>query len=125
MPKKTKQDWIDIAEGFKKKAHFPNCLGAIDGKHVRMKQPKNSGSSHFNYKHFFSVVLMAVVDSDYRFISVDVGSAGSQSDSTILKTSNFWKKFSKGLLDLPDDKELCEGGGKFCPLFLWAMRHFR
>jgi len=41
-------------------------LGALDGKHIRVQKPWNSGSFFYNYKQFFSVVLMAVVDADYR-----------------------------------------------------------
>jgi hypothetical protein len=44
FPDFTQERWKEIAGGFKNYAHFPNCLGAIDGKHVRIKKPKKSGS---------------------------------------------------------------------------------
>lgn len=71
---------------------FPNCLGAIDGKHIRVKKPPNSGTSFFNYKKYFSVVLMAVADADSNDIAIDVGSYGSTSDSRGLDNSGFGKK---------------------------------
>jgi len=46
-------------------------LGAVDGKHFRIQKPTKSGSAFYNYKGFFSVAIMAVVDHDYRFRMVD------------------------------------------------------
>ena len=79
-PPKTSDDWRLIAENFKEKWDFPHCIGAVDGKHVVMKAPANSGSLYYNYKNTFSIVLMALVDANLTFICVDVGSSGRNSD---------------------------------------------
>jgi hypothetical protein len=61
------EDWIQISRDFLLKWNFPNCIGAIDGKHIVIQAPKNSGSTHYNYKGTFSVVLMAVRDANYSW----------------------------------------------------------
>lgn len=41
---------------FYKKTNFPNCVGAVDGKHIRYINPCGGGSNFFNYKKYFSTV---------------------------------------------------------------------
>lgn len=73
IPEKNVEDWIKVAENYENKWNFPNCIGALDGKHIRIMKPPESGSAFFNYKKYFSFVLMAICDGDYRFIWTDVG----------------------------------------------------
>lgn len=95
LPALSKEDWLNISEGFKKNSHSPNCLGAIDGKHIRIKQPHNSGSLYYNYKKFFPIVLFASCDANYRFTFVDVGSYGKCSDSSIFKNTDFHRSLNE------------------------------
>ena len=50
MPVPGAEDWRKIAGDYEKLADFPNCLGAIDGKHVVIQAPPSTGSQYFNYK---------------------------------------------------------------------------
>ena len=59
----------------------------MDGKHIRIKKPTHSGSLYHNYKGFFSIVLFAVVDADYKYMYTDVGGLGHQSDYNKMETS--------------------------------------
>ena len=77
------QDWKIIEQKFSTKWNFPNCLGALDGKHIVITAPWNSGSLYFNYKG--TLILMALVDADYKFIYVDIGDYGSMHMVLFLK----------------------------------------
>lgn len=68
----TKQQWIHTTFNYWKRWNMPNCFGAIDGQHIKLKCPPNSGSSYFNYKKQHSIVLMAVADYRYKFTLVDI-----------------------------------------------------
>lgn len=103
MPTPTEAKWKEIGSRFGTKWNFPHCIGALDGKHVIIEAPPNSGSLYYCYKKVFSIVLLALVDADYRFIMVDVGALGKNSDTNIFKNSNFGKAFNNGQLDLPAD----------------------
>jgi len=79
VPNSTQQ-WQEVASNFWQLWNFPHCLRAVDGKHIKIMSPVNSGSMYFNYKHYFSVVLMALVDAHYKFLFVDVGCYGRYAD---------------------------------------------
>jgi len=106
MPQPTEERWKQISNDFWNVWNFPNCLGALDGKHVTIQAPANSGSNFFNYKKTFSVVLLALVDANYNFIAVDVGAYGKNSDGGILAHSNFGKSLENGSLNIPNDEIL-------------------
>ncbi|KAH7934520.1 hypothetical protein HPB51_029114 [Rhipicephalus microplus] len=106
MPIPTTETWVHVAQGFGRTWQFPNCIGAVDGKHVQIKCPKNSGSVFFNYKGTYSIVLLAVVDCNYKFVMVDVGAYGKQSDGGVLEQSKFGKRLQQGKLPLPKDLHL-------------------
>lgn len=72
-PPLTSEKWMEVVNQFEDRWHFKHCLGALDGKHVALKMLKKSVSIYCNFKRFYSIVLMAVVDADYKFLLVDAG----------------------------------------------------
>ena len=83
----TEAGWRQIADDWYQRWNFPHTIGAIDGKHVACKAPPNTGSEYYNYKGFFSVLLFAMVSSDYKFLWVDVTGKGSASDAQVYNNS--------------------------------------
>ncbi|KAM3909895.1 uncharacterized protein RB166_021521 [Leptodactylus fuscus] len=106
MPSPTPEIWLQAAAGFQSVANFPNCIGAVDGKHVRVRKPPHSGSLYFNYKKYFSVVLMAVADATYRFVAIEVGAYGSTGDSRALLTSLLGRRVLLDQVTLPPPRPL-------------------
>lgn len=97
----SEAEWQSIEDGFRETWQFPNCVGAIDGKHVLITSPPKSGSAYYNYKRSFSIVLLALVDADYKFTYVDVGNYGRIGDAGVFKNSTLCTAMEKGLLHLP------------------------
>ena len=106
LPVPSKAEWHSIAKDFYVRWNFPNCIGAIDGKHIMIQCPSNSGSLFFNYKSYFSVVLLAVTLADYRFVMVDIGAYGSSNDSGVLNHTALFKCLKKKKLGIPPSKQL-------------------
>ena len=69
---RTIEEWEVISAKFESRWDLPNCIGALDGKHVNI-DIGNAGSTFSNYKGHNSIVLMALVDANRRFIYVDNG----------------------------------------------------
>ncbi|KAM4045337.1 uncharacterized protein ACNLHF_009157 [Anomaloglossus baeobatrachus] len=106
MAEPSVEDWYRIANGFYEKTQFPNCIGAIDGKHIRVKKPPNSGTQYFNYKQYFSVVLLAIADTNYNFVAVDIGAYGRTGDSRIFNNSVMGQRLRSNDLSVPPPRLL-------------------
>lgn len=99
-------NWQKISEEFESRSNFPNCVGAINGRHIRIVNPNHGGSLFFNYKNYYSLVLLALVDANYCFTAIYVGSYGRCSDSNIFKQSVPYKTLHSKSLNIPPAKPL-------------------
>ena len=108
MPKvpQTEEEWIRISEELEEKWNFPNCLGALDGKHIQIKRLVNSGYYYFNYKGTFSIVLLALVDADYKFIFIDIGWNGRISDGGIDRNATLFSALENNSLNIPKERKV-------------------
>jgi len=126
----TPEEWCTVAKDFESVWQFPNCLGAVDGKHVKIRKPPNSGSANHNYKGTFSINLMAMCDAHYRFLYIDCGADGRWQDTSVLADGSW---FGYGLVNdgirsvpPPDERGLPYVflGDEGFPLKPWFMRPF-
>ncbi|XP_069588343.1 uncharacterized protein [Ranitomeya imitator] len=111
----TMDIWLQSAENFEKLCHFPNCLGAVDGKQICISKPTGSGSEYFNYKKYFSMVLMAIADANCKFIAVDIGAYGQSNDSRVFKTSPMGRRLYGDSYDFPPARPLTGTSGPPMP----------
>lgn len=129
----TPAEWRTVSDRFSSRWNYHHCCGAIDGKHIAMRKPGKSGTLFYNYKGFFSIVLLAVVDADYKFIWAHVGAPGSQSDAGVFNRTDLAPALEEGRMGFPDPEPL-PGDDKDTPFFLvgddafalrtWMMKPF-
>ncbi|CAH1967324.1 unnamed protein product [Acanthoscelides obtectus] len=80
----------------------------MDGKHIDIIPPRNSGSYYFNYKGKHSMVLLAIVDANYRFLLVDFGTNGRVSDGGVLQNTRIYEKLVEKNLHIPPPDDVTE-----------------
>lgn len=112
----TPEQWKAVAGRFQDRWQFPHTLGALDGKHVAIKCPAKSGSTYYNYKGFYSIVLMALVDADYKFLWIEVGGNGASSDAQVFNDSDLLECYKNGTLRVPADDRL-PGDDRYIPYY--------
>ncbi len=77
---------------------FPFCWAAIDGCHIPIKCPQGGAEASKEYhlfKNFYSIVLMAMVDSNYRFIWGSCGFPGNSHDAIIFQSKSLWENIKE------------------------------
>ena len=65
------EDWLEVESVFRQRWNIPHAPGALDGKDIPIRCPRWGGSLY--YKGFHSIVFLALMDGDYKFLGVDGG----------------------------------------------------
>ncbi|CAN8016843.1 unnamed protein product, partial [Ixodes persulcatus] len=99
-------EWRQVARGFEELWQFPHCLGALDGKHVTICPPLGTGAMYRNYKGTFSIVLMALVDADLKFLYADVGRNERMNDIGVWAARSLRAHIDRGSAGFPEPAQL-------------------
>ena len=91
--------------------------GLIDGKQVRIQAPPHSGSQYYNYMGYHSIIMLAVEDANYKFMYVDVGLYGADSDAGIFRHCGLFNALEQDKARLPPCEQLPDGD-TYIPYFL-------
>eukprot|EP00965_Chrysotila_dentata_P181300 5984476-Pleurochrysis_carterae.AAC.1 len=83
----------DVRAQFVSRRGFPNVATACDGSHVPFNPDRTYNKNDFrNYKDWYSLLVVAFVDSFHLCIDADIGYAGRSGDNTVLKLSWLMKQ---------------------------------
>eukprot|EP00965_Chrysotila_dentata_P230970 6198079-Pleurochrysis_carterae.AAC.2 len=86
----------DVRAQFASRRGLQNVAMACDGTHVPFNPDKTYNKNDFrNYKGWYSLLVVAFVDSFHLFIDADVGYAGRSGDNTVLKLSWLMKRIQE------------------------------
>ena len=66
-----------------------------------MHAPAKHGSLFYNYNKSFSMVFLAVCNTDYEFTLMDIGDTGRQSEGGVFSNSNQGYAIVNDPLDFP------------------------
>ncbi|WKY15689.1 hypothetical protein Q1695_000855 [Nippostrongylus brasiliensis] len=106
FPIPTLSTWRNAEEQFCTQWDYPAAMGALDGKQIACVCPSRSGSSFFNYKGHYSIVLLALVHANYRCILYDLGASGRSSDAGVFMTSPMKTYIEEHDADFPSPVQL-------------------
>lgn len=103
---RTNEEWQQVASKYNSSWNFPMCKGAMDRKRFLITKPSNTGSEYYDYKINHSIIMLARVDGDYKFMYVDVGAQGRASDASVWDRCNLRAYLEGNRLAVPPPSTL-------------------
>jgi hypothetical protein len=82
--------------------NLPNCLGALNVKHVSIVASPNRELYLIITKFYIVCLLLALVDAKHNFIMVDVGCYEKNTIGGIFSNYNFGKTLANNKLNIPE-----------------------
>ena len=104
MPQPTVVQFKKTAAKYHSNWNFPQCLGAIDGNHVCIICLAHAGTKYFNYKSYYSILLLEEADATYEFTIIDVGDYEMHSDGDTFRSSRVFQMVRNKNLNIPPDE---------------------
>lgn len=124
LPFPSEEIFKEHSRSFWKIWNIPHFLGSFDGKHINLRCPPKSGSTFYNYKGHFSILLFACVDPQFNFSMVDIGAYGCQGDPGTFAASEFGKAILNETLPVPPPASL-PGTNQISPYFFIGDEAFQ
>ena len=78
---------------------YPYAFAAIDGTHIPIKCPGGGNEArkqYRNFKEFYSIVQLLLVDAHYQIIWSACGAAGNTHDSTYFQSTRLYQNICEG-----------------------------
>ena len=106
------------------KWQFLSAFGGVDGWYILIKCPRGGNEArneYYNFKYFYSIVLISIVGADYKFLLTSVGLPGSSNDACTFQVSRVYQNIVRNdflpevqkVVTLPNENEL-----QLTPIFL-------
>ena len=83
------EELVNDEKEFRKFANIPGAIGALDGSLIKIKALDISQRDYLDRHNNHSVNLIAICNSDMKFIFINAGFPGSAQDSRAFRCSNF------------------------------------
>ena len=128
----TEEEVLELSSNYLDKHGFPQCIGAIDGTHIEIKQPTQDYTDYLNRKGRYSINVQAICNYAYIFIDVNIKWPGSVHDARVFANSNVNSLLKTGKIPrveraiLPDEPKVptCIIGDAAYPILPYVMKEF-